>query len=117
MKPTPTERAALAKAKTITPLTLEEASALRALPDLLTFARRHDRVRLAATLLVAAADDWRHRELRLALYRRALRAGDRADAFHLRVTALDAPTARLRADLLRHYLALVDAEAAAWSLL
>ncbi len=68
MKPTPTERAALDHARTLTPLTLEDAAAIARDPDLQTFARRHDRVRLAQTRLVWAADAWQQRELRLSLY-------------------------------------------------
>ena len=99
MKPTPTERQALATARTLTPLSLEDAHALATLPDLHTFAHRHDRQRLAETRLVQAADAWHHRQLRLALYRRALRDNDRTAAAQDRVTAHDTPTARLRQSL------------------
>ena len=110
MKPTPTERLAIQKARTLTPLTLEEAAALAALPDLLTFPRRLDRVRLAQTRLVWAAEEWDRRERRLALYRLAVREGDRTEITHKRVTALDTPTKRIRDNLLRHYRALTEAE-------
>jgi len=96
MKPTPTERQALDKARTITPLTMEEAAAIAALPDLQTFARRHDRLRLAETRLVWAAEEWQRRELRLSLYRYALREGNRTEITHQRVTTLDTPTKRIR---------------------
>jgi hypothetical protein len=116
MKPTHTERAALDAARGLTPLSMEDAAALAAAPDILTFARRHDRVRLAQTRLAEAADAWRRRELRLSLYRRALRDGDRTRAFRERVTALDIPTARIRAALVTAHRALVDAERAAFEL-
>ena len=111
MKPTPTERRALDLAATLTPLDLETASALAAAPDLATFPRRLDRLRLAETRLVWAAEEWRRRELRLALYRYALRNADRWEITHQRVTALDTPTANIRADLLRHYHAHAEAQA------
>ena len=113
MKPTPTERLALRKARTLTPLTLEEATALCALPDLLEFARRLDRLRLAQTRLVWAAEEWDRRELRLALYAAAVREGNRTEITHQRVTALDTPTKRIRQNLLRHFRGLQDAEHAA----
>lgn len=99
MKPTPAERRALDTATTVTALSIEEAAALAALPDLHAFAHRHDRLRLAETGLVQAADDWRRRDLRLSLYRRALRDGDRTAAALDRVTALDTPTTRIRQSL------------------
>jgi len=113
MRPTPTERRALDKAATFTPLTLEEAAALCALPDLMDFPRRLDRLRLAQTRLVWAAEEWHRRELRLSLYRYAVRDGDRTEITHQRVTALDTPTKRIREELLRHFRALLDAEEAA----
>ena len=117
MKPTPTERLAIAKARTLDALPLETAAALAALPDLLDFAHRLDRLRLAQTRLVWAAEEWDRRERRLALYRLAVREGDRTEITHQRVTALDTPTKRIRDNLLRHHRALADAEAAAWRLL
>ena len=117
MKPTPTERLALRKAHTLTALPLETAAALSALPDLLTFARRHDRQRLAETRLVWAAEEWDRRERRLALYRLAIRQGDRTEITRQRVTALDTSTKRIRANLIRHFRALTEAESAAFRLL
>ena len=113
MKPTPTERAALARASTLTPLAPERAHALSHAPDISTFARRHDRVRLAQTRLVAAAEEWRNRELRLSLYRYAVRDGDRTECHRQRITALDKPTDRIRRALLDADRALTAAEAAA----
>ena len=110
MKPTPTERLAIAKARTLDALPLEEAAALAALPDLLTFPHRHDRLRLAQSRLVWAAEEWDRRELRLSLYRYAVRDGHRTEIHHQRVTALDTPTQRIRDNLLRHYRALTEAE-------
>ena len=98
MKPTPTERAALDKARTLEALPLEEASELSHRPDILDFDHRHDRLRLAQTRLVWAAEEWRRRELRLDLYRYALRKGDRTEIHYHRVTALDTPTKRIRED-------------------
>ena len=112
MKPTPTERLA----RTLTALPLEEAAALAALPDLLTFPRRHDRQRLAQPRLVWAAEEWDRRERRLALYRLAVREGDRTEITHQRVTALDTPTKRIRDNLLRHYRTLQEAETTAFRL-
>ena len=63
MKAKPSERAALDLARTLTALDLETASALSKAPDLYTFARRHDRVRLAQTRLVWAAENWNRRAL------------------------------------------------------
>lgn len=116
MRPTPTERQALATARALTPLSLEDAHALATLPDLHTFAHRHDRERLAETRLVQAAEDWQRRALRLSLYRRALRTGDRTDAAHQRVTALDTPTARIRQSLTDALTDLRDAQDAAFRL-
>ena len=99
MKPTTTERLALSAARTLTALTLEDAAALASLPDLLDFVHRLDRLHLAETRLVHAAEDWHRRALRLSLYRRALREGDRTTATHDRVTALDCPTKRIRQTL------------------
>ena len=117
MKPTPTERAALDKAHGLRPLVLEEASALSRAPDLHTFARRHDRVRLAQTRLVWAAENWNRRELRLSMYRYAVRDGDRTEIHYHRVTALDTSTDRIRRELLNAYRALTAAEDAAFRLL
>lgn len=116
MKPTPTERLVLATARTLNPLTREGAAALAGLPDLHDFAHRHDRQRLAETRLVWAADDWHRRQLRLALYRRALREGDRTAAALDRVTALDTPTARIRQSLTAALIDLRDAQDAAFRL-
>ena len=112
MKPTPTERKALAKARTLTALSLEDAAALAALPDLLSFPRRLDRLRLAQTRLVWAAEEWDRRELRLSLYRYAVRDNDRAEIRHQRVTALDTPTKRIREALCQRFTELHDAEEA-----
>ena len=117
MKPTPTERQALARARTVTQLAQEDAAAIAATPDLLTFPRRHDRVSLAATRLAWAAEEWDRRELRLALYHHALRDADRTEISRLRVTALDTPTKRIRDNLTYRYRALQEAEAAAFRLL
>ena len=117
MKTTPTERAALDLARTLTALDLETASAISRAPDLSTFARRHDRVRLAQTRLVWAAEAWQQRELRLSLYRYAVRDGDRCEIHRQRVTALDKPTARIRRTLIDARRALLDAEDAAARLL
>ena len=116
MKPTPTERAALDKAHALRPMELEEASALSRAPDLQTFARRHDRVRLAQTRLVWAAENWNRRELRLAMYRYAMRDGDRTEIHYHRVTSLDTPTSRIRRELLDAHRALLAAEEAAFRL-
>ena len=113
MKPTPAERVALDYARTLTPLDLENAAAISRAADLYTFARRHDRVRLAQTRLVWAAEEWKRRELRLSLYRYAVRDGDRTEITHQRVTALDPPTKRIRDNLTRHYRTLIEAEQAA----
>ena len=113
MKPKPTERAALDLARRLTALDLETASALSKAPDLYTFARRHDRVRLAQTRLVWAAETWNRRELRLSLYRYAVRDGDRCEIHRQRVTALDTPTARIRRALVDAHRALAIAEDAA----
>jgi hypothetical protein len=117
MKTTPTERAALDKAHSLRPLELEEASALSRAPDLQTFARRHDRVRLAQTRLVWAAENWNRRELRLSMYRYAVRDNDRTEIHYHRVTALDTSTDRIRRELLDAHRALLAAEAAADHLL
>jgi len=117
MKPTPTERAALDKAHGLRPMELEEASALSCAPDLQTFARRHDRVRLAQTRLVWAAENWNRRELRLAIYRYAVRANDRTEIHYHRVTALDTSTDRIRRALVDAHRALLAAEDAADRLL
>jgi hypothetical protein len=116
MKPTPTERAALDHARTLTPLTLEHAAALSRAPDLQTFARRHDRVRLAQTRLVWAAEAWQQRELRLSLYRYAVRDADRSEIHRQRVTALDTSTAHIRRALVTAHRNLLDAETAAFRL-
>ena len=125
MKPTPTERAALALARTIAPLPVEEFNRLATHPDLLTFAFRHDRARLAATRLAWAAEKWEDRNRRNHLYRRALDnrykpglIGDGAHwaLTHYRVTALDTPTKRIRASLVYAYHRALDADAAAWQL-
>jgi hypothetical protein len=116
MQPTPTERLALNTARTLTALSLDDAAALAALPDLQTFARRYDRQRLAETRLVQAADDWHHRQLRLSLYHRALREADRSEAAHLRVTALDRPTKRIRQTLTDAHADLKQAQDAAFRL-
>jgi len=116
MKPTPTERKALDKARTLTALTLEEMESLCDAPDLQDFARRHDRVRLAETRLVWAAEDWRRRENRLALYRYAVRKGDRNDISFYRVSQLDKPTRRIREILRDSFRALEQAERAAYML-
>ena len=116
MRPTPTERLAIQTARTIAALSHEDAAALAALPDLPTFAHRHDRLRLAETRLVTAADDWHRRALRLSLYRRALREGDRTAAAHDRVTALDRPTKRIRQTLTDALHALHHAQDAAFKL-
>ena len=116
MKPTPTERLALATARTFTALPLEDAAALASLPDLLTFAHRLDRLRLAETRLVTAAEEYDRRALRLSLYRRALREGDRTAATLDRVTALDRPTKRIRQSLIAAIRALHAAQDAAYRL-
>jgi len=116
MKPTPAERVALDHARTLTPMELEEASTLSKAPDLFTFARRHDRVRLAQTRLVWAAEVWNRRELQLSLYAHALREQDRTSAAYYRVTALVRSTARIRHALVDADRALAAAEDAAFSL-
>jgi hypothetical protein len=117
MKPTPTERVALDHARKLTPLNLEDAADIARAPDLQTFARRHDRVRLAQTRLVWAADAWQQRELRLSLYHYAVRDGDRTEIHRQRVTALDTSTDRIRRTLIAAHRNLLDAEAAAFPLL
>ena len=117
MKATPTERAALDRAHALKPMELEEASALSHAPDLQTFARRHDRVRLAQTRLVWAAENWNRRELRLSMYRYAVRDGDRTEIHYHRVTSLDTSTDRIRRELIDAHRALLAAEAAADRLL
>jgi hypothetical protein len=116
MKPTPVERLALDKARTLTPLSQEEAAAIANAPDLLDFARRHDRVRLAQIRLVWATEDWERRELRISLYRCAVRDGDRTEITHQRVTAFDTPTQRIRDNLVYRFRRLQEAEAAAYRL-
>ena len=116
MKPTPTERLALDKARTLTPMTMDVAAAVAALPDLQHFARRHDRLRLAETRLVWAAEEWQRRELRLALYRYALRDGNRTEITHQRVTTLDIPTKRIRTNLTYAFQNLQNAESATFRL-
>lgn len=116
MRPTPTERRALSTARQLTPLTVEDATALASLPDLLTFAHRHDRLRLAETRLVWAADEWHRRQLRLSLYRLALRQSDRTELHRQRVTALDRPTKRLRQALVEALHGLQTAQDAAFLL-
>ena len=117
MQPTPPERAALDHARTLTPLDLETTAAISRAPDLQTFARRHDRARLAQTRLVCAAEAWTQRELRLSLHAHALREQDRTSIAYYRVTALDTPTARIRRALIDAHRALLDAEEAAGRLL
>jgi hypothetical protein len=117
MKPTTTERAALDQARTLTPLTLENAATIARAADLQTFARRHDRVRLAQTRLVWTAEEWHRRELRLSLYQYAVRDGDRTEIHRQRVTALDTSTDRIRRTLIAAHRNLLDAEAAADRLL
>ncbi len=117
MKPTPTERTALDLARTLTPLTLEDAAALARAADLQTFARRHDRVRLAQTRLVWTAEAWNQRELRLSRFRDAVRDGDRSEIHRQRVTALDVSTAHIRRALVTAHRNLLDADAAAFRLL
>ena len=116
MKPTTTERAALARARTLTPLDLPTAAAIARAADLQTFARRHDRVRLAQTRLVWAAENWHSRELRLSLHRYAVRDGDRTEIHRQRITALDTSTARIRRALIDTHRALAEAEDAAFRL-
>ena len=116
MKPTAAERVALDLARTLRALSLEEASALSKTPDLYTFARRHDRVRLAQTRLVWAAEVWNRRELRLSMYRYAVRDNDRTEIHYHRVTALDTSTARIRRALVDAHRALATAEDAAFRL-
>ena len=116
MKSTPAERVALDHARTLTPMELEEASALSKAPDLYTFARRHDRVRLAQTRLVWAAENWNRRELRLSMCHYAVRDGDRTEIHYHRVTALDTSTARIRHALVDAHRALAIAEDAAFRL-
>jgi hypothetical protein len=117
MKPTPTERAALDHARTLTPLALEDAAAIARATDLQSFARRHDRVRLAQTRLVWAAEEWHRRELRLSLYRYAVRDGDRTEIHRQRVTALDTSSDRIRRALVTAHRALAETEDAAFRLL
>jgi hypothetical protein len=117
MKPTTAERAALDQARTLTPLTLEDAAAIARAPDLQSFPRRHDRVRLAQTRLVWAADAWQQRELRLSLYQYAVRDGDRTEIHRQRVTALDTSTDRIRRTLVTAHRNLLDASTAADRLL
>ena len=117
MKPTPTERAALDHARTLTPLDMPTAAAIARAADLKTFARRHDRVRLAQTRLVCAAENWNQRELRLSLHRYAVRDGDRCEIHRQRITALDTSTARIRRALIENHRALTEAEDAAFRLL
>ena len=116
MKPTPAERVALDYARTLTPMELEQASVLSHAPDLYTFARRHDRVRLAQTRLVWAAEVWNRRELRLSMYRYAVRDQDRTEIHYHRVTALDTSTAHIRHALIDAHRALAIAEDAAFRL-
>lgn len=116
MKPTPAERVALDHARTLKPMELEEASALSRASDLFTFARRHDRVRLAQTRLVWAAEVWNRRELQLSLYAHALREQDRTSAAYYRVTSLDRATAHIRHTLIDADRALAKAEESAYLL-
>ena len=114
MKPTPTERAALDCARTLTPLDMPTAASIARAADLQTFARRHDRVRLAQTRLVWTAENWNQRELRLSLHRYAVRDGDRTEIHSQRITALDTNTARIRRALVDAHRALTEAEDAAF---
>ena len=117
MKPTPTERAALDHARTLTPLDMPTAAAIARAADLKTFARRHDRVRLAQTRLVCAAENWNQRELRLSLHRYAVRDGDRCEIHRQRITALDTSTDRIRRALVDAHRVLTEAEDAVFRLL
>ena len=56
------------------------------------------------------------RELRLDLYRYAVREGDRTEITHQRVTALDKPTKRIRTALTYAFHALQRAESALYRL-
>ena len=116
MKPTPAEHAALDRADTLTALTLEDAAALSRAADLRDFARRHDRVRLAKTILVWKAETWKKRELRLSIYAYAVRDNDRTTKHHERITALDTPTPRIRRELVDAHRKLIAAEEAAYRL-
>ena len=69
-----------------------------------------DRLRLAQTRLAWAAEEWDRRELRLSLYRYAVRENDRAEIRHQRVTALDTPTKRIRDSLCYRFKELQNAE-------
>ena len=116
MKPTPAERVALDYARKLNPMDREAASALSHAPDIYTFARRHDRVRLAQAHLITAAEAWRSREQQLSLYSHALREQDRTSAAYYRVTALDRATVRIRHSLVEAHRALAIAEDAAFRL-
>ena len=117
MKATHAEQRALDHARTLKPLDLETAAAISRAPDMQTFARRYDRVRLAQTRLVWAAEAWNQRELRLSLHAHALREQDRTSIAYYRVTALDTPTARIRRALVDAHRALAETEDAAGRLL
>lgn len=125
MKPTPTERAALALARTVKPLPVDEFNRLATHPALDTFGWRHIRHKLALSRLAWAAEKWEERDRRNYLYRAALARrykpgliGDAArwDITHYRVTALDTPTRRLRDNLVYAYRRALAAEDAAWRL-
>jgi hypothetical protein len=125
MKPTPTEAAALAAARQIKPLPVEEFNRLAAHPAVDSFAWRHIRHKLALSRLAWAAEKWEERERRNYLYRAALARryksgliGDAArwDITHYRVTALDEPTRRIRDGLVYAYRRALETEAEAWRL-
>ncbi len=105
MNYTPTEARALARARTIAPMSDADRGALPIdsatwTPTQRRLAREHR--------LAHAAEVLRQRELQTALYRHALEIHDRQAKHDLRVTALDTSTPRLRADLLDAYRALLD---------
>ncbi len=117
MKPTPSERIALAKAKSLSPLTREQAFQIADNPDLSSFDGRHDRRRLAETRLVWAAEDWIRRKSRLDFVALCRREGDRNQLNYHRVTALDHPTKRIRHNLTAALESLAEAQAAEFMLL
>ncbi|MCE9614256.1 MAG: hypothetical protein K8T26_08265 [Lentisphaerae bacterium] len=126
MKPTPTERLALAAARAVKPLPLEEFHRLANHPALDTFGWRHIRHKLALTRLAWAAEEWNRREIRNHLYRDALAkrykpgligSAARSEISYLRVTQLETSTKRIREKLVYAFKRAQEAQAAAWSLL
>jgi len=100
MKHTPTESRALARAKSITPMSAADRAALPADPAAWT--PRQRRLCREERLRRAAEAFW-GREMRSRLFRLAQAQDDRAGKRDYRVTSLDVSTARVRAELISTY--------------